>query len=106
MGLTEESAERSLKQLSKKMGQVNASNLLSALGRNKQFINALETSVGQELLKDAVQCIEDVMALILQEKDEPKDRAELKAYLKILGKWQKTIVNYNKDRVTFDKASI
>ena len=106
MALTEEQVQKNLTQLSKKMGSQNASKLLNVLGRDKQFINAIETSAGQELMKDAVQCIEDIISLILQEKDSPQDRAELKAYLKILGKWQGVIVRYNKDRTTFDKGVV
>lgn len=103
MELSEQNIERTLKQLSKKMGQKNASQILSALGKDKQFLNALETPLGQELLKDAVSCIEDKISLILQEKDEPKDRAELKAYMNITKKWSDVINRYNKNREVFDK---
>ena len=103
MELTEEHIQKQLKQLARKMGQQNASKLLSVLGRNKQFLNAIETPIGQELLRDAVSNIEDKISLILQEKDEPKDRAELKAYLVILNTWQQRISEYNKDRAVFDK---
>ena len=85
------------------MGQKNASNLLSVLGRDKQFINAIDSSLGQELLKDATSCIEDKISLILQEKDEPQDRAEIKAYLTIINKWQGIINRYNKNKGQFNK---
>jgi hypothetical protein len=85
------------------MGKENASSLLSVLGKDKQFINALETSTGQELLKDAVSHIEDSISLILAEKDTPEDRAELKAYMRITKKWQSIINRYNKNKGTFEK---
>ena len=105
-GLTEQQINKTLAQLAKKMGQKNASNLLSVLGRDKQFINALETPLGQELLKDAVRCIEDKISIILQEKDEPKDRAELKAHLAIVTKWSKIINQYNSNKGIFEKNAI
>jgi hypothetical protein len=101
--LSNNEISRGLTQLARKMGKDNASSLLSALGRDKQFLNAIETSLGQELLKDATSSIENIISLILQEKDEPKDRAELAAYLNITNKWQKMINRYNKNKGTFDK---
>ena len=103
MEFSEEQVNKALKQLARKMGQKNASSLLSVLGRDKQFINAVDSSLGQELLKDATSCIEDKMSLILQEKDELGDRAEIKAYLSIINKWQGIINRYNKNKGVFDK---
>jgi hypothetical protein len=101
--ISEEQINKSLTQLAKKMGEHNASALLSVLGKDKQFVNAIESPVGQELLKDAVSCIEDKIRLILAEKDTPKDRAELQAYLSITKKWQVTINRYNKNNESFVK---
>lgn len=101
--INEPQANKVLTQLARKMGKKNASNLLSVLGRDKQFINALDTPVGQELLKDATSCVEDIISLILQEKDESKDRAELKAYLAIITKWSGIINQYNKNKGMFEK---
>lgn len=99
--IPEQQIDKRLVQLSKKMGQKNASALLSVLGKQKQFLDALNTPVGQELLKDSVQSIENKIELIMDEKDTPQDRAELKAYLTILRKWQKIIVNYDKNQGVF-----
>ena len=101
--LSNEEINVNLTQLSRKMGRENASSLLSVLGKNKQFLSALETPVGQELLKDAVSSIEGKIQLILMEKDKPNDRAELQAYLSIVGKWQGHINKYNKDLETYNK---
>ena len=59
MEIPETEIQHRLQQLARKMGSENASKLLSVLGRDKSFINALETPIGQELLRDAVGCIED-----------------------------------------------
>jgi hypothetical protein len=103
MELSEEQVDKRLTQLARKMGEKNASSLLSVLGKNKQFLSALETPVGQELLKDAVSSVEGKIELILAEKDKPNDRAELQAYLAIIRKWQGYINRYNKDTETFNK---
>jgi len=106
LALSKEEIDKRQMQLARKMGGKSASALLSVLGKNRQFINALETPVGQELLKDAVSSIEGKIELILGEKDKPKDRAELQAYLSIVGKWQGYINRYNKDEETFKKKSV
>ena len=85
------------------MGSKNASNLLSVLGKDKAFINAIETPEGQEILKTAVACIEDKIGLILQEKDKQEDRAELRAYMTILNNWTGIINRYNTKKEVFEK---
>ena len=100
--LSESQVNENLQQLARKMGKDNASKLLSALGRDKQFLNAIETSVGQELMKDASSCVEDKLVLWLQGKDKPEDRAEVKAYLNIIKKWETAINRYNKNKQKFN----
>lgn len=101
-----EEVDARLTQLAKKMGDKNASQLLSVLGKDKSFLTALDTTVGQELLKDAVSSIERIMGLIINEKESDSDRAELRAYLSIVKRWQGRLNQYNKNRETFDKNSI
>lgn len=104
--IPEDQINKRLTQLARKMGQERASALLSVLGKQKQFISAIETPVGQELLKDSVLSIEHKIELVLNEKDTPQDRAELKAYLSILRKWQKVISNYDKNQGVFKDNSM
>ena len=106
MDLSETEINKTLQQLGRKMGHENASKLLSALGRDKQFLNAVETPVGQELLKDAVSSIEDKLVLWLQNKATDEDRAETKAYLSIINKWQATINRYYKNKEKFTKSVV
>ena len=100
---TEDQVQIRLQQLARKMGSKRASILLSVLGKDKAFKNALETPIGQELLKDAVSSIEDKISLILEEKDAQNDRAELRAYMNIVNKWTNIINQYNKNKETFEK---
>ena len=103
--MDEYKTQQALAQLSKKMGNKAASALLSSLGRDRQFINAIESTIGQELLADAIAAIEDKISLILAEKDQPKDRAELQAYLSITRKWQAKIERYNQNKSAFEKGA-
>lgn len=106
MDLSEKEVNKTLQQLARKMGQENASKLLSALGRDKQFLNAIESPIGQELMKDAANCIEDKLSIWLQGKDTAEDKAEVKAYLKIINKWQMTINRYYKNKEKFTKSVV
>jgi hypothetical protein len=103
--VNEQQTQSTLIQLAKKMGRNNASSLLSALGRDKQFINAIESSVGQELLADAMLEIENKISLYLAGQEKPEDRAELNAYTRITKRWQAKIERYNKNKQDFEKGA-
>jgi hypothetical protein len=103
--MNELQTQQALASLAKKMGRQNASSLLSALGRDKQFINAIESSVGQELLADAMLEIENKISLYLSGHETPEDRAELNAYTRITKRWQAKIERYNKNKQDFEKGA-
>lgn len=100
MNITEEDRQK-LAKLARKMGNENAKTLLSVLGHDKEFVDAITSPLGEELLKDAVTCIESKLYLVLTEKDKPEDRAEIRAYTNIVNKWTRRINKYeqNKDRL-------
>lgn len=97
MQITEED-RRKLEKLAKRIGAENAKTLLTVLGRDKVFLDAFQSPLGQELLKDVIFAIEDKLSLILNEKDKPKDRSELKAYQTILRSWSGRIKKYNQNK--------
>ena len=103
--MLQEEMDKRLIQLAKKMGKDNASQLLSVLGKDKSFLSALETEVGQELLRDAVSSVEHIIGLILNEKEDDKDKADLRAYLSIIKRWQGRINQYYKNQEKFIKKS-
>ena len=103
--MNESQTQQALASLAKKMGRTNASSLLSALGRDKQFINAIESSIGQELLADAMLEIENKISLYLAGQEKPEDRAELNAYTRITKRWQAKIERYNKNKQEFEKGA-
>jgi hypothetical protein len=90
--------------ISKKMGGDNAKALLNALARDKAFVDAVLSPLGQELLTDAVKEVETKIALILSEKDTPEDRAEVRALMSIVGRWQKRINIYDQNKEKMLKA--
>ena len=103
--MNEERMQKALSQLARKMGAERATSLLNILGRDKQFINALESDAGKELLKDAVAGMEHCIELILAEKDSEKNRSMLQAYRTIVNKWSGIIARYNKNQEVFEKNS-
>lgn len=93
--INQQEYQQRLRQLAKKMGGgKNAAIFLETLAKNKQFYNALESSVGQELLKECVKAVQDRISKIMNEEDTPDIRAELRAYMNILNRWSGTIEKY------------
>lgn len=103
--MLQEEMDQRLVQLARRMGSKNASTLLSVLGKDKEFLTALDTPIGQELLRDAVLSIERIMDLIIHEKEESQDKADLRAYLSILRRWQGRISQYNDNQEKFIEKS-
>ncbi len=96
-------ADPIIQKMAKRMGSKNAVQLLSVLGKKKQFYDAISTNTGQELLKDCIIHVERIMSKILDEKDEEKDRADLRAYKSIINRWSKTLAEYAKENRKFDE---
>ena len=96
-----------LDQLSRKMGAKQASVFLSVLGRDQQFLNAVNSALGQEIYKDIIVSAENLLHNILYEKceNEAMDRAELRAYLNIMNKWNKRIDAYYEKQDKFKKIT-
>jgi len=91
--------------MAKKIGSESSRRLLSVLGKNKQFYNAISTNAGQELLRDAVKQMESRIEKIVAEEDDLNTRAELRAYRSILSAWSSTINKYKDDLLKFSKLT-
>lgn len=110
MDLSEHNVQQAKERLARKMGK-NATILLDRLGRNKQFINAIETPVGREIISLVVETIEGGVDLILrpglnesQWNELYPKYLELQASLKLHNKVLEKFKIYDKDRETFNKA--
>jgi hypothetical protein len=101
--MNERQMQQAIDVLTKRMGRKPTQALLSILGRDKQFVVAIESAVGVELLSDALSQIEVKLALWLEEKDTPADRAETKAYMAIIKSWSDRIARYTDNRLKFEK---
>jgi hypothetical protein len=108
--LSEHNINQAKQRLARKMGK-NATVLLDRLGRNKQFINAIETPVGREIISLVVETIENGVDLFLQQGLSEKEwnelypkYLELQASLKFHNKVLKKFKTYDKDKETFNKA--
>jgi len=93
-----------LQKLTKKMGGENARMLLSVLGREKAFVDAITSPLGEELMSDVVNSLEARFELVINEKDSPETRAEIRALREILRKWQKKINQYEQNKEKLMKA--
>ena len=82
--------------LAKKMGKKQANTFISVMARDHQFVNAIRSVVGQEIYKDALNQAESLFYSILYEKSEKleSDKAELRAYLRILDRWNAIMDNF------------
>ena len=71
--------------------------LLSVLGRQQSFIRAIESEIGRELLKDALSITEGLLEKIISEEAVEAERAEYRAFKKILITWAQRIETYQRN---------
>ena len=110
MNLNEHNIQSALQQLARKMGSKNSTILLDRLGRNKQFINAIENPSGREIMTLIANTISDeidkLMTPGMSEQDwnaHYKDYLQLQATLKFYNKVLNIYNTYAKDSETFKK---
>ena len=65
---------------------------LSLAGKQRGFIEALSSDVGQEILKDVMVKMEILLENIIQEKSTNKERAEYRNLRDIFNRWAKKIM--------------
>ena len=99
--MLQEEMDKRLTTLAKRMGKENAQTLLQVLGKQKKFMDAIESEVGQELLKDLISTVHHIIGLILNEKEDESDRANLRVCMALINKWQTRIKNYNNKHQEF-----
>lgn len=71
--------------------------VLATLGKNSQFLNAISTPLGQELLKDSVARLEVLLEKIVNEQAEPKELAEYRVLRDLIYTWAERITKYVAD---------
>lgn len=73
-----------------------ASQILSALGKSQPFIEAIQTNIGQELLKDALEMIQERLDKIINEEATELEKAEYRVLRTITTRWVDKINNHTK----------
>src|SRR3990167_7870296 len=68
--------------------------IISILGSNQPFYEAIHTDLGQEILKDAIMIMESLLEKIVNEESTDAERAEYRALKKITTLWAERINNY------------
>lgn len=70
---------------------------IEVLNKHMPFVEAIETEIGRELLKDAVGLHEALLMKVADLTATPEETMEYKAVRKILLKWSERIAAYNKE---------
>ena len=80
-----------------KKGQEKVSRILSSLGKSEQFLNAIQSPLGTELLTDLISMMEEKLDKIINETADDKDRADYRACKILSLRWADRINAYNKN---------
>jgi len=109
--LSDIEAQQAQERLIRKMGPKNYKALIERLGKNKQFLNAINTPTGQEVISLVLEMIQSGIDDILrpglskEEWNELYEKyLELHAALKFHGKVVKRFATYDKDKNQINKA--
>jgi len=68
--------------------------VLADLARRDKFVKALGSEVGTEILSDAITYMDILLTKIIEEEATDSERAEYRAYKKIIDKWAIKVENY------------
>lgn len=98
--LTTEEINSYLAQTKKRGAEV-----LSILGRNQDFVRAFRSSLGQSLLSDAVEQTQALLIKIYDNKADDNEKAEFRAYKRIIELWTNRINNIDKAVTEIKMAS-
>jgi len=79
------------------MGAERARALLEILAKQKMFVEAINTEIGQQLLGYHINRMQDLIEFILKEDDSPEIRAELRAHRKIVDDYTRMISDYTRN---------
>jgi len=74
-----------------------ANRILTVMAKRAKFMEAINTPLGQEILKDVAVGMEELLDKIIQEKATVQEKAEFRAYRKIMNSWTDRIRAYNKN---------
>lgn len=76
---------------------ISRPNILTKLGQQHNFIEAITSSIGKELLKDLATIAEDRLDKIIKEDATPQDKADFRVCKSLLIKYGNKINAYEKN---------
>lgn len=76
---------------------------LSVLGKSQPFVDAINSVVGKELLRDAVAIHEVLLMKIANLEATPEETMEYRAILKIIRRWSERIALHEKSLAELKK---
>jgi DNA-binding PadR family transcriptional regulator len=80
-----------------KVGRAQANKVIEILGEQNQFYEAFNTPIGRELLKDAVNRVDELNRKIWKEEESDMERAEFRVLKQLISRWSKKIDAYVKN---------
>jgi DNA-binding PadR family transcriptional regulator len=80
-----------------KVGRAQANKVIEILGEQNQFYEAFNTPIGRELLKDAVNRVDELNRKIWKEEENDMERAEFRVLKQLISRWSKKIDAYVKN---------
>ena len=78
----------------KRSGEKRANRILTIMGKNQQFVNAISTPLGQEILRDVLVMMEERLDKIASLTATPQETSEYKILKELTEKWRDRINNY------------
>lgn len=99
-----EITEEHIRRYAAKHGAKIASKLLSVLGKNKQFLNAWESPIGQELMSQLLLDAEGLLDKIIEDKATPEEKAEFRVIRRWLSRVESRITAYDKQLETLKQG--
>lgn len=82
--------------LAKLLSRKGGSQTLSVLGKFQPFVDAYNSEIGKELLKDAINIHETLLMKVANLEATPEETMEFRAILKIIRRWSERIAVHNK----------
>lgn len=79
-----------------KHGSRNCARIMSMLGKKQPFVEAMQSEVGQQILKEAVTRLEILLEKGFENTATDDEKAEYRVLKKIVENWSSQIATYNK----------
>lgn len=87
---------KDIRDLKEKVGALKTKRILEIVGNEAHLVDALNTDIGREIAKDALDQLDAIQAKIINETATEADRAEFRVLRRILRNWLVKVDGYYK----------